>query len=343
MLNLIVSELLMSHFCATNNLLLTPVEILIAGKLKNQKMARNFNMSAAKMFTTGRTHRGHFITYKADFIALDTDFNDPFETNWLASIEASEAYENAETRDDKLEKETEDVTAAMAESHKCYTGMKYFIEKAFAAKPTIQAQFGLGNFVAASQSQKEMGLFLVNLHTQSMVAQNNADLLSAGCTQARIDDILTLKNKLSTEDDEQNVFATAEPIATKGRTKQYNSSFSFDQKVNRASKVVFYGMPEELNLFLFPRHSEPAEIFNVLGKATDMANAPISEVQVKIMTGPAMPPIAITTTDINGDYGFAAIAPGNYVLEFSKPGYMTQNIPVIVPASGQVTVDVKMS
>ena len=301
-------------------------------------MTRNYNSADTDMFSTGRTHRGHFITYKPSFIAFDPDFNDPFETNWLLSIEASEGYETAETRDDQLQQETQEVTETMANCGQSYIGMKYFIEKAFAAKPAIRQKFGLDDYDEAAQSQSKMATFMLNLHTQSMVPAHNALLLTAGCLQTRIDEVLMLKNKLSTEDSEQNIFKTAEPVATQGRVTQYNSTFEFDQKVNRASKVIFYNMPVELNLFLFPRHSEPAEVFNVAGTVTDSGSAPISAVQVRIYISAASP-IATTTTDTNGEYGFAAIPAGNYTLEFTKGGFTTQTLPVTVAASGQVTVN----
>ena len=182
---------------------------------------------------------------------------------------------------------------------------------------------------------------MFNLHTQSTVPANNVLLLAAGCTAARINEVFELKEKLSSDDSEQNIFKTAEPVATKGRVTQYNATFEFDQKVNRASKVVFYNMPEALNLFLFPRHSEPADVFNVLGTVSDSASAPISAVQVRIYVSAASP-IVTTTSDSNGEYGFAAILPGNYTLEFTKGGYTTQTLPVTVPASGQVTVNVTL-
>lgn len=305
-------------------------------------MNRIYNMPDTEMFSTGRTHRGHFITYKPQFMAFDPDFNDPFEANWLLSIEASEGYETAETRDDQLQQETLEVLETMAACGKSYIGMKYFIEKAFATKPAIRQKFGLDDYEEASQSQRKMATFMLNLHTQSMVPAHNALLLAAGCTPTRISEIFDLKQKLSADDSEQNIFKTAEPVATKGRITQYNTTFDFDQKVNRASKVIFYNMPEELNLFLFPRHSEPDEVFNVLGTVTDAASAPLSAVQVQLI-GSAALPILVTTTDSNGEYGFAAIPPGNYTLEFTKAGFATQTLPVTVPASGQVTVNASMS
>ena len=100
-------------------------------------MNRNYNMPDADMFSTGRTHRGHFITYKAQFIALDPMFNDPYKDNWLASIEASEGFETAETRDDQLQQETQVVNLTMAACRQSYIGMKYYIEKVFSSLPAI--------------------------------------------------------------------------------------------------------------------------------------------------------------------------------------------------------------
>ncbi|MGE0635552.1 MAG: carboxypeptidase regulatory-like domain-containing protein [Bacteroidia bacterium] len=298
-------------------------------------MNRNYNLPDADMFSTGRTHRGHFGIYKTDFINFSTLFDDPFEANWLTSIEASEAYETAETRDDQLQQETQDVSEAMRNSRKCYIGMKFFVELAFADKPAIRQKFGLDNYDEAAQSQSKMAEFLAKLYKLSSV-DYNAQLLAAGCPAARIAEIQTIKNTLSTEDTEQNVFKTNEAVATKARITQFNTTYAFDQKVNGASKAIFYDNPEVLNLFLFPRHSEPAELFNVLGTVRDTALALLSGVQVRIYIAAASP-IAVTTTDSNGEYGFAAIVPGNYTLEFSKAGYVTQLIAVTVPASGQLT------
>jgi hypothetical protein len=304
-------------------------------------MNRNYNSPDADMFSTGRTHRGHFGTYKPDFIAFSTLFNDPFEADWLVSIEASEAYETAETRDDQLQQETQDVSEVMHSARVCYTGMKFFVEEAFATKPAIRQKFGLDNYDSAAQSQSEMAVFLANLHAQSILPANLALLTAAGCTPIRIAEILTIKNTLSTEDTEQNMFSDNEQLATKARITQFNATYAFDQKVNRASKAIFYDNPEVLNLFLFPRHSEPVESFNVLGTVRDSALALLSGVQVRL-TGSAALPVIVTLTDSNGEFGFAAIPAGNYTLEFSKAGYVTQNIAVVVPASGQLTQNAEL-
>lgn len=304
-------------------------------------MTRNYNMPDADMFSTGRTHRGHYLTYVMDFSSFDPVlFNAIFDANWLASIEASEAYETAETRDDQLQQETQDVSEAMRNARKCYIGMKFFIEEAFATKPAIRNKFGLDNYDEAAQSQSKMAEFLANLFKLSSI-DYNAQLLAAGCPAMRIAEIQTIKNTLSTEDTEQNMFRDNEAVATKARITQFNATYAFDQKVNSASKAIFYDNPEVLNLFLFPRHSEPVESFNVLGTVRDSALAPLSAVQVQL-TGSAALPVLVTTTDTNGEYGFAAIPVGNYTLQFSKAGFVTQNIPVVVPPTGQLTQNAEL-
>jgi len=306
-------------------------------------MNRNYNMPDTDMFSVGRTHRALFITYKTEFTTFNPFFNDPYDAQWLASIEVSEAWETAETRDDQLQQETSEVLDVMANARGCYNGMKYFIEFAFATKPDIRNKFGLDDYDDVSVSQKKMRTFLENMYVQSNVPTNLAALNLANCTAMRIAEIRAIALTLSTEDTEQNAFVLTEPVATKGRINQYNSSFNFDQQINRASKVVFYNMPEELNLFMFPRNTEPVDSFNVLGTARTMANVGISAVQVRLLSGAAAPAIAVTTTDINGEFGFGGIAAGNYMLEFSKAGFMTQNIPVAVAPSGQVTVNATLS
>lgn len=58
-------------------------------------------------------------------------------------------------------------------------------------------------------------------------------------------------------------------------------------------------------------------VANLYGKVTDAATGmPINGVQVSING-------LTTTTDANGQYAFEGLAPGNYVVEFSKAGYHT--------------------
>jgi hypothetical protein len=299
---------------------------------------RNYNMPDADMFQRSRTKRQHFIDNKPAFVAFDPDFDDPYDADWLLSIEASEGTDTAETRDDTGQQETAEVNEVMALGRKKHVQIKYFVTKAFGDKPSILKKFGSDDYAQAGQSQKYMKLYLTNLHKQCESADYKPALLAANCTQLKIDEIKTIADNLSAEDTEQNVFIENEPVATKARVTQYNETFAFWHKVNAASKSIFYDDPELLNLFLFPRNTEPAESFNVLGKATTgAASAPVvgATVQIESLS-------LSTTTDNNGDYGFAAVPAGTYDVKFTKAGFVDLIISVTVLASGQVIANAVM-
>jgi hypothetical protein len=296
-------------------------------------------MSDADMFQRSRTKRQHFIDNKAAFVAFDADFDDPYDADWLASIEASEAFESADTRDAGGRLETEDVNEVMTLAHKKHIEIKYFAEKAYGQQPTVLAKMGITNYTEARASQSRMAKYLQNLYEVSNSAEFKPALLAVNCSQAKIDSILTVKNSLSTEDTEQNVYLENEAQATKARITQYNETADFWHKVNRASKSIFYDQPELLNLFLFPRSSEPAESFNVLGSVvTGPASMALVGVTVQIESLGLS-----TTTDSNGEYGFAAVPAGSYTIKFTKGGFADLTLPITVPASGQFTLNAVMS
>lgn len=48
--------------------------------------------------------------------------------------------------------------------------------------------------------------------------------------------------------------------------------------------------------------------------------------------------VPAVTTDSNGNYSITNLDPGNYVIRITRPGYVTQLIPVIVPSTGGPTI-----
>ena len=70
-------------------------------------MEPKFNVPVEDMLEDARTTQALFVEDKAAFIAKDTDFSDPFAQDWMDnSIETSEGWETAETRQDQQQQET---------------------------------------------------------------------------------------------------------------------------------------------------------------------------------------------------------------------------------------------
>ncbi len=295
-------------------------------------LERAFGVPDPDMFESGRTMRQLFLDHKAPFVALDVSVDDPYAADWLTSIETSEGVETDETRTDQQMSETAEVLEQMGRGRKKYIEMKYYIEGAFESSPAIKNKFGLNNYDEAANNQPRMITFLKNLHTQSEVPGYKAELLAHGCTQPQIDEILTIHDSLAGKDTAQNTFIQESPEATKKRITQYNTTYGFAQKINRLSKVVYYGDPVMLNTFNLPEGPGPDPDINVKGKATDAANgSPLKGVAVKIIGLDIT-----TTTNAYGNFHFVSIPAGIYKLEFKLTGYTTLQNDITVLASGVV-------
>ncbi len=64
---------------------------------------------------------------------------------------------------------------------------------------------------------------------------------------------------------------------------------------------------------------------SVTGIATDVTTGlPVSAVNVRLFSANGLTPIAVTTTDANGNYAFGEVPPGQYYVQFAKAGsYLT--------------------
>ncbi len=250
------------------------------------KVNRKFKLPAVNMIQKSKTYRLHFNNRNAAFTAFDAVFGNPFAANWLTAINAAEAQDTYETLEDQQQTETAEVNAELVKAQKIYIELKYFIEKAFPDAFTIRNEFGLDTYSEIRSSQPEMIQFFSNMHDK---AENKykAELIEAGYTQPKIDEIETIKNSLDTEDQEQEVFIDENALATSTRNQVYNVAWEFAQKVNRAAHVIYADDADTLNLFLLPPSDAPAEIFSLLGLVTDAATAaPLADVDVEVLTTP---------------------------------------------------------
>ena len=301
-------------------------------------MPNNFNVPATEMLEDARTKRLLFIGDKAAFVAIDPDFADPFEADWLAAIVQGEGVETAENRMDRQMDETQYVQEAMAEATRVYITAKYYIEKAYAGRPSFQNNFGLNDFSTSGNTQNGMAVFLTNLFQKCNSAEYKPDLLAAGMTQDQIDSIDAAYNLFVNDNSDQNLFIETNAQASKERSDIYNDCYAYMQRVNRASKVVFYGNPVKLNQYELPHGSEGVN-YAIEGDVLDGSNnnKPLKGVTVEIVQNGAG-----AVTNARGKFGFVGITPGNYTLQLSLPGYTTLTAPVQLSANSRATVNLVM-
>jgi hypothetical protein len=299
---------------------------------------RNYNMKDSVMCQQSRVKRQHFINNQADFIDFDPDFSLTFQDDWLLSIETAEGIQTDETRDDVLQQETEDVLLAMKNGRKKIVEVEYFAKKAFPNKLSKLDEFGFGTVSTLGNTQADMVTFLTNLYNLTN-GKYNAEFLAVNYLQPKIDEILAIKNVLADENTEQDTFADTSSQDTAARVGTLNNAFSYWQRVNAASKSIYYDNPILLNLFLFPRGTESDVDINIQGTVRNsVTNEVMSNVAVSI------PSLGVTVnTDSNGQYVIGGIEPGTYDMSFSKAEFQVNNqVGVVVPIVGNIVVDALM-
>ena len=300
---------------------------------------KNFPGSVAAMLVGSSARREAYIQYEADFFGFDpVRFPALFKDDWRASITASYAVESDEARDDVQEVLTDRVLALMADGRRMYIDLKYWVNRAFPNDRGIRNYFGIDTYSDVSQSQQGMIVQLSEMHRGATHATYGPLLLAAGYTAAKVTALGTLLNDLVNENATQDNFIGDSPVATTAREAQYNSTYAFDQAVNEASKVIYYGNPVMLNRFTLTASGNASDVFNVLGTMTDsVTGLPIAGGKVKLVELDIL-----VLTDEFGKYGLTEIPAGNYTLQFAADGYAVQSVNITVPASGAVTQDVAM-
>jgi hypothetical protein len=302
-------------------------------------VTRHYNVPDADCIQEAKAVRAIYLTDEAQFTAFNpTLFSAAFKADWQTALDNATNQQTAETRLDLQRQETEEVLAKMQQARALYIHVKYFVELAFAKKPALADSFGLDDYETASASQAAMVLFLSNMYNRCSDPALNPQLVAAGLTPAKILEIDTLRGELDTEEIQQDAFIKSSGTATDERINVYNTAYEFWQEVARASKVIFYGNSTKLNEYKLPEGPQPDPDINLKGKVTDSANnAALNEVVVKVVE------LDLTTkTNYAGNYSFVSIPAGSYTLQFVRPGYTTQNIPITVLASGVVVQNVSL-
>lgn len=299
-------------------------------------MSRNFNVPSGEMLTQSRAVRLIFLNDKAEFVALDNSFTDPFAADWLASIEASEAYPTDEVREDEQQTLTDKVLQDMKTARTVYKKTMYYVKSAFPNNKRIWDEFGENDYESMRENQSKYAQFFNRLHGK--VAQYNAELTAAGMPGTLAPEIKDATNAFTSENQLQDEMIRTTQDATRDRNNQYNATFEFWQKVNRASKVIFEDDPIKLNEYLLPEGPQPDPDINFKGKAVDSkTGAGLKGVAVELKElGLAV------ETNFYGNYYFAGVPAGTYTAAYTLPGYGTQELPITILASGVVVQNVSL-
>jgi hypothetical protein len=296
---------------------------------KKNQLELLYRLPDSEMYEISKTKRGFFIEDKADFIAFDADFSDPFAADWLTAIEDAEDMPGDELLDDQLTQLTEAVENAMTNCRDKFQDSKYFIEKTFPGNVTVWNEFGYDNYDDNRRVQSKLLLFMKTFF--NVATKYKVQLIAKGYSQLKIDEIETLRAALDTANQAQELFVGNLPVQTQERYKKNNAAWDIMVRVCSAGKRIYKDDFGKYQRYLLPPGEESAEALSIIGKVTDS------------ITGNALEGAAVhlepvdldDTTDTQGIFSFGGLPDGNYTLEISLAGYTPQSIPVTI-AGGQV-------
>lgn len=297
---------------------------------------RLYKISDSAMLQFARLNRNMFLIDKPGFVALNPDFDGSFGADWLTAIETAEDAPTDEVVVDQQSQQTETVEEQMALCRQKYGQVIYYAGEAFDRK-TILNEFGQNDYLDIRNKQNEMITFMGTLHATA--TKYKVQLIAKGYTQAKIDEIETLRDDLITANVQQQQLIKERPTTTADRIEKMNTVYRFCQKVNRASKQVFLGNYAKIQQYLLPASENAVHDLAFTGTVTAQeTSAPIAGATVTI------PALGLSTnTDEFGAFAFAQEIPdGTYSFTVSAAGKKDFTGSVTIVDGTTVTQNVAM-
>ena len=211
---------------------------------------RTFNVSDAEMLSSTKIIKKSFEADFQQFTSFHPKFTDSFKDNWETTIVTAEAEGDDNTYINKLEQLTNSVKDIASECKKHYQKAKYFIEEAFPDNPTKWKELGYDDYNKIKSSIPKLIQFMQLL--SNVFVTNAAELIKAGYSQEKIDVVSTLKTKLETAYNNQQVFKKQRSSYTASRIEKMNDVWQYLRTVCHAAKTIFDEDPIKMSIYTLP-------------------------------------------------------------------------------------------
>lgn len=213
------------------------------------EIKRLYRGSDAHMAASSRVTRTLMLDDLPAFTAFDSTIDSAFATEWLAKIVAADSVVRDDVVIDEVVETTEYVSGAMKRAKRKYHQVKYFVQKAFPESVGIQGQFGLNDYMDVRRNTEEMVTFMTGMYDKCI--QHKVILIAKGYSQARIDEILDIKQALIDTNNVQEATKKDRPKRTEDRIIILNDCYSVMALVNAAAQLVYEDDYAKQNQFVY--------------------------------------------------------------------------------------------
>jgi len=186
-----------------------------------------------------------------DFQNFAPQFDQDFITEFSDLIEDVQEMMQDTTIRAIMAQKTERAIEAMSSCTDIFRICRFFVRLAFPSDETVQEQFGLKEFNAIRNSQLKLQEFMdVFYHA---VLQYKVELIQAGFSQDKIDEIETRKNELDQAIIAQNLYLKEKTSLTSQRIKGMNDLWEKMSLISKVSKLIYFDNPVKYhNYLLYP-------------------------------------------------------------------------------------------
>lgn len=213
------------------------------------EIKRLYRGSDAHMAASSRVTRTLMLDDLPAFTAFDSTIDSAFATEWLAKIVAADSVVRDDVVIDEVVETTEYVSGAMKRAKRKYHQVKYFVQKAFPESVGIQGQFGLNDYMDVRRNTEEMVTFMTGMYDKCI--QHKVILIAKGYSQARIDEILDIKQALIDTNNVQEATKKDRPKRTEDRIIILNDCYSVMALINAAAQLVYEDDYAKQNQFVY--------------------------------------------------------------------------------------------
>jgi len=219
-------------------------------KSGSKQLKRNFIASDAEFLMNCDVFNGMLETDLLDFNGFDTDFNANYIATFNSEIMNAYSHGTDELLTDKQRQLTDVVTDLLKQCTTKYAELRYFVGRAFAKElnKVYLHEFGSSRLAKVRAKPADMVVFMYNLYIKTN--KYKTELLAKGYTQAKIDELLTLRNNLLEAAALQDGFIDTRPLITHLRILALNNLNLKMSRISAAAEIIYFDNPAKRGMYI---------------------------------------------------------------------------------------------
>ncbi len=212
---------------------------------------RIFNFGDAQLLSFGGVVSKNLTNDLHAFKAFDSTFADDYPHIISVAIEDVMSIRTDNVVIDEMTELTETVNETLSQCNVTFKTIRFFVKKVFADKMPVQNQFGLNDIDKVRKNVPKMIVFMKDL--DGMVQKYKSELIEGGCSEAVLDSVKPLGEKLSADNVNQEQFKKQRGVITSNRVEKLNQLYSILKPVNDIARIIYTDSQEQLVKYTFPR------------------------------------------------------------------------------------------